>query len=90
METNTMTTERKTYNGWKNYETWNVSLWINNDEPLYRSAYSFMEHYEGQSPYRDFIAKEGLKYEKTPDGADWDSQELDFTALNEMMKELVS
>jgi hypothetical protein len=26
------------YNGHKNWNHWNVSLWINNDEPLYRMA----------------------------------------------------
>jgi len=25
------------YQGWKNYETWNVSLYVNNEEPLYRA-----------------------------------------------------
>ena len=26
------------YNGWENYETWNVALWINNDQDLYDFA----------------------------------------------------
>jgi hypothetical protein len=26
----------KRYNGWTNYETWNVALWLNNEEGSYR------------------------------------------------------
>ena len=26
------------YNGWKNYPTWNVALWISNEYALYRQA----------------------------------------------------
>lgn len=30
------TTETNTYNGWPNYETWAVKLWMDNDESSYR------------------------------------------------------
>ena len=32
----------KTYNGHKNYNHWNVSLWINNDEWLYRLLVTYL------------------------------------------------
>jgi hypothetical protein len=26
----------ESYEGWANWQTWQVALWVNNDEPLYR------------------------------------------------------
>jgi hypothetical protein len=78
------------YNGWKNRATWNVSLWLQNDEYLYMEACDFMQRYKGKAPYRQFIRSMGMCYEKTPDRFQWISQKLDYKALNEMMRELVS
>lgn len=32
-----------TYNGYKNYPTWNLKLWIDNEEPLHRVPVEILE-----------------------------------------------
>ncbi len=34
-----------TYNGYFNYETWNVCLWCDNEEPIYHEAQDIKESY---------------------------------------------
>jgi len=80
-----------TYNGWKNYDTWNISLWINNDEPLYRSAVAFMKDNPSKdNPYIAFILGMYMTNMVTPDAVEYMSDKLDYPALNDMMKELVA
>lgn len=79
------------YNGWANRSTWNVALWLNNDEFVYKRAVSFMEHHENQkNPYRSFIITNGMGLDKTSDGIKLISKSLDYKALDEMMRELIN
>ena len=32
------------YQGWKNWATWNVALWVGNDEPIYRAMRNLMPY----------------------------------------------
>lgn len=78
-----------TYEGWKNYATWNVSLWINNDYNLYVNAVDFMAKNKTiRSPYRAFINFCGLAGSRTPDKCSWLGIRLDYAALDDMMREL--
>lgn len=80
--------KQQKHNGYKNYDTWNVVLWIGNDEGLYRQARSFMRGYHGRSPYADFISDAGLDGQKTSDGVAWAGRSLGYGELNRMMREL--
>ena len=86
-----MTTE--TYNGWANYETWNVALWIGNDEGLYHEARRCRDYAAFVESMREFGEdcgdKTGISRE-TPDGVAWNDSGLDTDALDEMIEELGS
>lgn len=69
-KTNKRLTIMAKYNGHKNYNHWNVSLWINNDEGLYNLAKDCIQ----SSQTKDDAAEKMLDYlerdnmVKTPDG----------------------
>ena len=67
------------YNGWTNYETWNVALWIGNDEGLYNLAKE-CDDYEAFS--------EMMGETETPDEVAWNDSGLDNDELDTMIQEL--
>jgi hypothetical protein len=62
------------YNGHKNWTHWNISLWINNDESLYRMARNYVV-FKHRSYTKDQCAEAMLNelhsagITHTPDGA---------------------
>jgi len=71
-----------TYNGWANWETWNVALWIGNDEGLYDAAKTCRNYQELVQLLRDCGSKQ------TPDGCRWDDPKIDGIEINEMLDDL--
>ena len=74
-----------TFNGWANWETWNVSLWLQNDEFIYRHAQrnKNLGYKKWAARYRDETGEFS-----TPDGAQWLSPEVDLDTLDDVLTEL--
>ena len=72
-----------TYNGWANWETWCASLWINNEEHLYRMARIY-----GHSGYAKLIPHLQVFGMKNGDDLAWDDAGIDHDEMDEMLEEL--
>lgn len=70
------------YNGWKNRETWNVALWIGNDEGLYNMARECKTYADFATQMREF------GHTETPDGVAYNDSGLDTQALDDLIGEL--
>jgi hypothetical protein len=70
-----------TYNGWTNYETWNVALWLGNDEGLYNLARSHRTYTDVRDDLRE------LGQTETPDGVSYNDSGLDIDELNDLIEE---
>ena len=81
-----------TFNGWFNYHTWNVALYIQNEYPLYRLACDWVEHQRDLDAPVDYdIFRHTLTElfgEITPDGVSYSDPALDTDELTEMLEDL--
>lgn len=57
----------KPYNGHRSWNAWNVSLWLNNDEGLYRQTSALVRAHGIGKAAR--IMARNLSGQRTPDGA---------------------
>ena len=71
-----------TFNGFRNYETWNVALWINNDPGFYAIAQQVREI----GDFIDCIFAQGWTH--TPDGVEFDGPALDYARLDDLIQEI--
>ncbi len=70
------------YQGHRSWNAWNVSLWINNDESLYRRAFELAQRH-GIGKGAVIMARE-LAGQKTRDGAVYN-----LTCVREAMRGMV-
>ena len=71
-----------TYNGYANYETWNVSLWLQNDETLYNVARKY-DRYDALIPLLEYAFGQ-----MTPDGVRWMDGLIDTSEIDEVLADL--
>ena len=72
--------KKEKYNGWSDWTTWNVALWIRNDQTFYSIATECKDYldflYEMQAMIGSFA---------TPEGADWG--EANIEEMNKVIEE---
>jgi hypothetical protein len=77
------------YEGWANYHTWNVALWISNEEPIYRAARYYSQSQGSEATYDGFLDYIGPEYgDITGDGVSWTDPTLDHTELDTFIQEI--
>lgn len=71
-----------TYNGYANYQTWNVCLWIANDEVLYNLAKQCDSYDHFKILIREIFTTDDIRFE-TKDGVAWNDSNVNLAELED-------
>lgn len=83
--------QTETFNGYANYETWNASLWIGNDQFLYNTAKACVTYCcANETPWVKFVrcmtdGQIGRHLVQTGDGVRWDDKRINSAEMVAMM-----
>lgn len=84
-------TKDTAYNGWANYQTWNVMLWMDNEESAYREYRAKVQRYADKKRYFGGVAAKAVAMDcyghQTPDGVKLTSTRIRWSAIASAMKE---
>ena len=73
------------YNGWTNYETWNVALWLQNDEVIY--AHAKQNKNLGYKNWARRFRDEFGEF-TTGDNVQWLDPAVDLDAMDDVLADL--
>jgi hypothetical protein len=92
----TMTNDNE-YNGWANYETWNVALYLDNDEGIYNFMLEGLRHLlaERNDDWTGISTQElrelvqsAFRGDSTPDGVRLSHSEIDWSEISDKLLEM--
>jgi len=92
----TMTNDNE-YNGWANYETWNVALYLDNDEGIYNFMLEGLRHLlaERNDDWTGISTQElrelvqsAFRGDSTPDGVRLNHSEIDWSEISDKLLEM--
>jgi len=84
------------YNGWANFETWNINLWLQNDEGFYNHAVEelrdILDRHESDWENVSLAEVRGLIRDvigsKTPDDVSTNDSEINWMEISDALLEL--